>query len=109
MLSGVVDCNSILAGVITNFDNSSNFQLIQSILKKEFEFITSNDAMAEIESVLRLPSSCQKHLRTLPEIEAFCSALRSIGRFVEAGRTVPHSVSRDLTDTKLLDLAVAAD
>ena len=43
------------------------------------------------------------------EIDELCVKLRSVSQIIKPERIVSHSLARDITDTKFLDLALAAD
>src|ERR1043165_1659311 len=91
MLSGVVDSNSILAGVISHFVNSSNVRVLDSILNREFTFITSEEVLDELAHVFRLDSSRKKHRMNDKDIDELCVKLRSVSRTIEPQRTAAHS------------------
>lgn len=109
MLSAAVDCNVTVAAFITPFENSANWQLLQSLRTKQFRFISSLECIAEVARSLALDHVRKLHGKSQTEIDEFCAMLRGACELIDAPAITPPSLPRDATDSKFLDLARASN
>ena len=106
MLSAVVDTNVIVAGILTAFSNSASHLLLNRLWKEEFLLVCSPAALLEIAEVLAHPEMQKIHRLRDAEIRAFCQALEIRSRMFVGTRPVSPTVTRDVTDTKWVALAI---
>lgn len=109
MLSAVVDTNVIVAGVLSSNATSASRALIDRLRAGEFLLLMSPEALLEIEEVLTLPEMKAIHGLTDDEIRAFCQSLQVGSRMVSGTTPVSPALTRDVTDTKWVAIAVEGD
>jgi putative PIN family toxin of toxin-antitoxin system len=109
MPSAVVDTNVIVAGVLTSNPRSASRSLIDRLWSGQFTLVLSPDALREIQDVLRLLRLRALHRLTDDDIRRFCRALEVVSRMLVPTEHVSPTVTRDVTDTKWLALALHSD
>ncbi len=111
MVSAVVDTNVLVAGVLTSSSRSASRRLLDRHRRGDFALFLSPAALKEIQQVLVLPSLRAMHQLTDDEIQLFCLRLEFDTNTRVLAGTLPVSpaVTRDVTDTKWLALALEAE
>ena len=107
----VVDTNVLVAGVLTSSSRSTSRRLLDRHRKGEFTLLLSPATLTEIQEVLALPQLRAMHRLTDDEIRLFCLRLEfdKSTRVLAGNRSVSPSVTRDVTDTKWVALALEGD
>jgi putative PIN family toxin of toxin-antitoxin system len=111
MPAAVVDTNVLVAGLLTSSPRSANRKLLDCFRRGDFTLLLSPAALQEIQQVLALPQLRVIHHLTDDEIRLFCLGLEFAenARVVAGARPVSPSVTRDVTDTKWVALALDGD
>ncbi len=109
MISAVVDSNVFVRGVITSNPNSASKGVIDAFLAAGFSLLLSREALDELHRVLSAEELQAKHQLTNEEILEFCHIVEAHGRLLEPTIIVPASMTRDVTDTKWIALALCGD
>jgi putative PIN family toxin of toxin-antitoxin system len=108
MLAAVVDTNVLVAGVLTRSLRSASRRLVDRHRSGEFTLLLSPATLTEIQEVLALPQLRAMHHLTDDEIRLFCLRLEfdKNTRVLAGTRPVSPSVTRDVSDTKWVALAL---
>jgi uncharacterized protein len=106
MITAVIDTNILVRGTISSNPKSASKQVIDALFVGAFSLILSPEAIQEILRVMTDPAILQKHDRPIEEVLSFCHALQIISRVFEPTTKVDSSLTRDVTDTKWLALAL---
>ncbi len=109
MISAVVDTNVLLAGAISSNPASSSKEVLNAFFAGQFLLLLSPETFQEFQRVLGEPDIRVKHGWTDEKIVEFCHTLEVAGRMIEPTTTVSAAVTRDITDTKWVALALDAD
>jgi putative PIN family toxin of toxin-antitoxin system len=111
MAAAVVDTNVLVAGLLTSSPRSANRKLLDRVRDGDFTLVLSPAALLEIQQVLALPQLRALHHLTDDEIAVFCLGLEFAknARIVAGERPVSPSLTRDVTDTKWVALALESD
>jgi uncharacterized protein len=109
MTTAVVDTNIIVAGMLTQSPRSASRELIDRLFAGDFELLLSTAALAEIQHVLALPQMQAIHHLTDDEIQQFCRALAVRSRMLSGNVEVSPAITRDISDTKWIALAIEGD
>jgi len=109
MLSAVIDTNIIIAGALTKHQRSASRQVTRRLLAGQFEMLTSAAAIEELQHVLMLPKIRAEHLMAEDITREFCEALLSRSRLLPGTTPVSPALTRDITDTKWISLAIEGD
>jgi len=107
--TGVFDNNVIAAAFISRFAKSASILAVNAIRELRVRLAYSEETLHELAVVLQLDHFRREHNKSEAEIRAFCDTLRVVGVKYEPRKQVLVSLARDITDTKFLDLALAAD
>ena len=109
MVNAVVDTNVIVVGVLTNDPYSASASVIDRHRNGEFLLFLSPPALLELQEVLAFPRLRAIHHLTDEEIRRFCRRLEVHHSRMFSG-TIPVSpaITRDVTDTKWVALALEA-
>lgn len=106
MLSAAVDTNILVAGAITGHRKSASKQVVDALFAGQFLLLLSRDTLLEIRQVLADEAVRARHGWTDAQIDQFCQALELRSRLIEPATPVPASLTRDVTDTKWVALAL---
>jgi putative PIN family toxin of toxin-antitoxin system len=111
MVNAVVDTNVLVAGVLTSNPRSSSRRLLDRHRHGDFTLLLSPAALKEIQEVLALPHLRAMHRLSDEEIRLFCLGLEFAGnaRVLSGMFPVSPAVTRDVTDTKWVALALEGD
>ena len=109
MLSAVVDTNVVVAGVLSSNPTSASRALMDRLRAGKFVLLLSPEALLEIEEVLALSEMKAIHGLTDDEIRMFCESLQVGSRMVSGTTPVSPALTRDVTDTKWVAIAVEGD
>jgi putative PIN family toxin of toxin-antitoxin system len=106
MISAVVDTNVMVRGAITSHPSSASKGVIDAIFSGSFLLLLSTETLLEIQRVLADEMIRAVHNWSDEKILDFCRALEVQGRLIETTTIVSPSLTRDITDTKLVALAI---
>lgn len=106
MTSAVVDTNVIVSGMISESPASASRGVIDALFSRMFRLILSPETLDEILFVLFDSEIRQRHGASDEQILDFCLALESLGQIVVPTVPVAASLTRDVTDTKWVSLAI---
>lgn len=106
MIVAVVDTNILVRGAIASHPNSASKDVVDAIFADSFLLLLSRETLFEIQRVL-----ADEKIRALygwsdELILSFCRALEVKGRVIETTTVVAPSLTRDVTDTKFVALAI---
>jgi len=106
MISAAVDTNILVRGAIAVHPNSASKRVVDALLAGRFTLLLSRDTLLELQRVLADETIRAKHGWTDVEILSFCRVLEVRGRLIEPTTVVSASLTRDVTDTKWVALAL---
>jgi putative PIN family toxin of toxin-antitoxin system len=106
MITAVIDTNILVRGTIASHPKSASKQIVDALFIGRFALLLSSDAIQEIQRVLTDPAIMAKHGRSIEDVGAFCRALELMSRMFEPTTYIPASLTRDVTDTKWVALAL---
>ena len=109
MISAVIDTNIIVAGLLTENSRSASHQVIDRLFAGDFDSLQSTASLAEIQHVLSLPQMQAIHQLSDNEIQQFCRALTVRSRMLSGAMHVSSAITRDVSDTKWVALALEGD
>ena len=110
MLKAVVDTNVVIAGVIATWLNSASASILRALRSGEFRLFQSDQkSLAELKRILHETAECMKPRWPEKEVEALYLFVARRSRVIQANAMTSPSLTRDASDTKFLDLALAAD
>lgn len=109
MTSAVVDTNIIVAGVLTKNPRSASRGVIDQLFAGAFELLLSPAALMEIQHVLALPRMQAIHQLTDEDMRGLCRALEVQSRMLSGAVEVSPAITRDVSDTKWVALALKGD
>ena len=108
MIIAVVDTNILVRGAIGGGRKSASRGVVDAMFAGHFRLILSGETLHEIQRVLTQDDVRAKHGWHDAKIERFCRALEVTSLVLEPTTRVPASLTRDVTDTKWLALALDA-
>jgi putative PIN family toxin of toxin-antitoxin system len=106
MISAVLDTNVFVQAIIGPV-RSSSARVLDEYAARRFNLLVSKDTAAELHHVLCHSSVRRRHFMTEAEIARFVPALLRHARVHEPEHVVSPRLPRDVSDTKMLDLALA--
>jgi putative PIN family toxin of toxin-antitoxin system len=106
MKSAVVDTNVVVAGVLSSSPRSACRAVLDRCRVGDFQLVLSPETLREIAEVLAHPDLRAIHGMADSDIRRFCRALQVASRVFPGQLAVPPTVTRDLTDTKWVALAL---
>jgi putative PIN family toxin of toxin-antitoxin system len=106
MISAVVDTNILVRGAIASSPHSVSKRIVDAFFGGRFVLLLSSSTLLEIQRVLADEEIRAKHGWSDDEVLNFCRALAVQARVLEPTTQVPASLTRDLTDTKWVALAL---
>lgn len=106
MIAAVVDTNILVRGAIASHPNSASKSVVDAIFAGSFLLLLSRETLFEIQRVLADEEIREMHGWSEELILSFCRALEIKGRVIETTTVVPPSLTRDVTDTKFVALAI---
>src|SRR5207247_1831141 len=106
ILSAAVDTNILVQGAIAGHPRSASKQVVDALFAGQFLLLLSRDTLLEIQQVLADDAVRAKHGWTDAQIEQFCRAVEVRSRLIEPTTPVPASLTRDVSDTKWVALAI---
>jgi putative PIN family toxin of toxin-antitoxin system len=111
MVVAVVDTNVLVSAVLTSSTTSASRRLLDRHRAGDFVLVLSPSALQEIQEVLALPHLRKLHQLSDDEIRVFCLGLElNVNTRVLSGTVqVSPAITRDVTDTKWVALALEAD
>jgi hypothetical protein len=109
MTTAVVDTNILVRGAIAAGRRSPSKRVVDAFFAGRFVLILSRETLLEIRRVLAQPDVRAKHGWSEDKISRFCRALEVGSRVLDPMTRVPASLTRDVTDTKWLGLALDGD
>ncbi len=109
MVSAVIDTNILVAGILTANPRSASRRVIDGLFSGAYDLLLSPTILQEIQDVLTLPRLQSVHRLTADQIQRFCHSLQVRGRMFSGTREVSAALTRDVTDTKWVALALEAD
>ncbi|MBI1902723.1 MAG: putative toxin-antitoxin system toxin component, PIN family [Planctomycetia bacterium] len=96
----------IIAGVLSSSPRSASRAVLDRHRTGDFLLVLSPDTLREIRSVLAHSELRAVHGMTDADIRHFCRALQVASQVFPGSLVVPPAVTRDLTDTKWVALAL---
>lgn len=109
MLVAVVDTNVLVAGLLSGNPRSASREVIDRYHAGEFRVALSPAILHEIATVLSLPELRSVHRLSNEEIRRFREMLQLGSRVFSGTVDVPASMTRDVSDTKWVGLAIEAN
>ncbi len=106
MISATVDTNIVVRGAIASHPQSASKAVVDAVFAGRFILLLSPKALEEIQRVLVDDEIRAKHGWNDEEILDFCRALEVQAQMIEPTTEVPASVTKDVTDTKWVALAI---
>jgi putative PIN family toxin of toxin-antitoxin system len=106
MISAVVDTNILVRGAIASHPNSASKGVVDAIFASSFVLLLSRETLFETQRVLADEEIRALHGWADELILSFCRALEVKGRMIETTTVVSPSLTRDVTDTKFVALAI---
>jgi hypothetical protein len=106
MIAAVVDTNILVRGAIASHPNSASKSVVDATFAGSFLLLLSRETLFEIQRVLADEEIRAMHGWSDELILSFCRALQIRGRLIETTTLVPPSLTRDLTDSKFVALAI---
>src|SRR5688572_29235684 len=107
MISAVLDTNVFVQAIIGPV-TSSSARVLDEYAAGRFDLFVSKDTATELHHVLCHSSVRRHHAMTDAEVARFVPALLRHARVHETEQLVSPALPRDVSDTKMLDLALAA-
>ena len=104
MILAVLDTNVIIQSAIGS-PRSASSRVLSAYTSGRFEIAYSSDTIEELLDVLILPSIRERHQLSDDEILELVVTLHSRARYGSGEAPLSHSLTRDVTDTKFLQLA----
>lgn len=98
--------NILVRGAIASHPNSASKSVVDAIFAGSFLLLLSRETLFEIQRVLSEEEIRTMHGWSDELILSFCRALEVKGRMLETTTVVPASLTRDVTDTKFVALAI---
>ena len=110
MLSAALDSNVIVAGLLSQWHVGASMRVLHEFRLGEFKLIHSRETLSELREVLGFSTALRKKYKwTDLDLDNFCANLASASNVVVQQKTVSHACTRDITDTKFLNLALSAN
>lgn len=110
MITAVVDTNVLVRGALSSNENGASRKIVDAFFAGRFLVLLSPETLEEIQRVLSQADVRARHAsQTDEQIREFLSGLVIQGRVLEPMIRVPASVTRDVTDTKWVALAIAGN
>lgn len=107
MITAILDANVLVQAVISSRRSASS-RVLRAYRDKKYRLVFFKATLVELHSVLTLPRIRSRHGWTDDELRRHFTFLLANSRFCSAVPVLPHSITRDLTDTKYLALAEAS-
>jgi putative PIN family toxin of toxin-antitoxin system len=107
MIKAVLDANVVVQALIGS-PASASAQTLLALANNRFRLAASTDTLLELAEVLELPVLRARHRLAAREIWELIGILEFYATPLYEPRHIPSKV-RDISDWKLLDLAVAAE
>ncbi len=104
MLTVILDTNVLLQSMISS-PRSSSRRVLERLFLNEFTLVMSDDTFDEALDVVTLPRIREEHHVNDDDIIGLFEYLEAKAKFFVTEQTVSPTVTRDLTDTKFLELA----
>jgi uncharacterized protein len=108
MITAILDTNVIVQGVIST-SRSASARTIDALLDGRFQLVYAPAVADEWLDVLSLPQMRRRHGLNDDELLDFLTALLIDGQRFPGNRNVSARLTRDVTDTKFLALAVESN
>jgi putative PIN family toxin of toxin-antitoxin system len=102
----VVDTNIQVRGAIASNPHSAGKSVVDAIFAGSFVLILSGETLFELQRVLADEEIRTMHGWSDELILSYCRALEVKARMIETTSVVPPSLTRDVTDTKFVALAI---
>jgi len=109
MLRVVADSNVKISGLISTNPHSASLHLMRALAFREAFVFETSETVEEFRRTLEEVASRPPYLWLPYQVEHSFQRYLTTCNLLSATRSVPASLARDITDTKFLDLAVAAN
>jgi putative PIN family toxin of toxin-antitoxin system len=108
MIAAVLDTNVVVQAAISS-PRSASRRVLQAYRDNRYQLVFSAETLHELHEVLTLPRMQARHRWSEQELADYFTFLLANSLFYRVTRTVPPSVTRDVTDPKFLALADVAN
>jgi len=108
MIRAILDTNVVVQSVISS-PPAASARVLDAYYSRRFRFVYSPSTLDELIDVLLLPPIRARHGLSDDEVLEFAASLLVSADRYDAVEAVPASLTRDITDSKFLDLAEASD
>lgn len=108
MIRAILDANILVQAVMSSAPSASAL-VLDAYYEGSFALISSPATIDELIEVLLIPHIRQRHGMTDDEVLEFAASLQARGERFPGDTDVVASVPRDITDSKLLALAVESN
>lgn len=106
MIVAVVDTNVLVRGVLSSHPSSASRGVVDALFADRFQLLLSPATLEEIQRVLSEDDMRSRHGQTDRQVNELCRSLELKSRMIEPTTKIAPSLTRDLTDTKWLALAL---
>ena len=105
MITAIVDTNVLVQAVISR-PQSASVRALKAYRNQQYKLVFSAETLEEVHTVLSVPIIRARHGWPDDQIAQHLTFLLANSLFFRVSSTLPHTITRDVTDTKFLALAM---